>query len=67
MRALGLEYLARFSPASWFGTERQRSLELLLLDPRVARELGFDGVVAKNDLSLYRRKGGGWVKVKNPN
>jgi hypothetical protein len=42
-------------------------LELPLLDPQVARELGFEGVVAKNHSSLYRPNDRGWVKIKNPN
>jgi ATP-dependent DNA ligase len=29
--------------------------------------LGFEGVVAKNHLSLYRPGERGWVKVENPN
>jgi ATP-dependent DNA ligase len=29
-------------------------------------ELGFEGVVAKNNSSLYRPGERGWVKVKNP-
>jgi hypothetical protein len=42
-------------------------LQLALLDPQVARELGFEGVVAKNHSSLYRPNDRGWVKIKNPN
>jgi ATP-dependent DNA ligase len=29
-------------------------------------DLGFEGVVAKNDSSLYRPNDRGWVKIKNP-
>jgi ATP-dependent DNA ligase len=29
-------------------------------------ELGLEGVVAKNDTSLYRPNDRGWVKIKNP-
>ena len=42
-------------------------LELALLDPQVARELGFEGIVAKNHSSLYRPNDRRWVKIKNPN
>jgi bifunctional non-homologous end joining protein LigD len=63
--------------------ERREELESLRLDGRAwttcerfddgralfaaVCKLGFEGVVAKNQASLYRLNDRGWVKVKNPN